>query len=285
MKNKIFKNVLLAFLISLALLTLTGCSKNENIKIVVADGQMTMSAVCEKTMKSCAQVEFSYTVGYGNVQKYYCIGIAISENQLLVPKQAIYSEVPLAHNIVARVYNSQVDVQMEKDIITSNKLAGYQNGSVYVLKIKNDAQTKFEPVTFAKNEVNSGDVLLGIDCMPLSKGIEDGTEWIRAFENIVSAPTIHLPNIEDSSFTQMFKKSFIVNAFVTKTESPYKDIFEEDFGRTFRLSLSNAFLFNLQGEFVGHLFSRSVSGNVNNENTFGVAYAYKASEIKNNLGV
>lgn len=318
MKNKLKWIVSLAVFITLALLALTGCVNNYTQYELGNIGIITISDAVENALSSCVVVEV--TSKYSGTVYYYSMGVAISNNRIIVPRQTIPTNslggVSSQYSYRGRFYNKTGVFDLEYESVYNS--FSEDNGGDYgfnVLRVK-DPTINLLPVTFANTKEDStdiislGEMLFGVQIkLPETgryygdDGVNEGAWYGVPSEEIPTNEFLSLKSASVSSRsmqvgghniyglpTGMDKATFTTQGYFNKSDY---DTYMNNWGASHgfnkitdntgknNFTLTNCILFNCQGEFVGINYLRRVDSADNNNNAVvGIGYACRSNKMK-----
>ena len=317
MKNKLKWIVSLAVFITLALLALTGCVRTHTQYELGNIGIITISDAVENALSSCVVVEVT---GYSGTVYYYSMGVAVSNNRIIVPRQTIPTNslggVATQYSYKGRFYNKEgiFDLEYERVYNTFTEEKGGDYG-FNVLRVK-DSTVNLRPVNFETNKDNSkdivslGELLFGVQInLPEDgrysgeDGIYDGAWYGVPSEKIPTYEFIDIKSVSVASKSMqigghsmsglpvgMDKATFTTQGYLNKSDyDTYMRNWNQSHGfnkitdntGNDNYSLTNCVLFNNKGEFVGINYLRRVDSTENNNNAvIGIGYTCRSSNMK-----
>lgn len=291
MKNKFKILVSLAVLLTLALLAFTGCTK----KYYNLDDAsiLTMSDAIEDVLPSCVELEFVYG-GY----QYGFLGLAISETQVIVTSQTVPK---VTWPTSQPTYDGRVRINGEEKLVklvyTPNSFVEDEDNDVgfRILTLKPEYQfnVKLNPVKFGDSDnLKLGELLFGVSYHtptdPIDYGFEDYLKVISVM--VSSQKMIHGSRYLFGLSEKLEKATFTTNGYFEKSYANYSHKFSTledsnvdivDGERRKLFTLTNSWIFNRDGEFVGMNYLRKIDGSTsNNEVVVGIGYACRSNAIK-----
>ncbi|MDE6565486.1 MAG: hypothetical protein K2L47_00290, partial [Clostridia bacterium] len=234
MKNKFKLIVSLAILLTLALLAFTGCTTTETDYNLDNIGSVIISDAMEEVLSSCVVIE----VAPGNMTYYYSMGVAITEDKIIVPRQTI----PINRlNFVetncykGRVYNTtgrfDFVYKSQDNTFGQNNDYGFN-----VLTLKDTNSVKLKPVKFAENKENSDIIALGEMIFGMEINLPDRNVWgslsytdiptseyLKAIPVLVSSKSMMtgvdiMSNNPNGIPTEMIASSFTTQGYFNKSD-------------------------------------------------------------------
>lgn len=303
MKIKFKLFVSLAILLTLALLAFTGCKPEERNYNLDGIGSVVISDAMEDVLSSCVVVE----VVPGNFTFYYSMGVAISEDKIIVPRQTIplnKLNLPEINYYKGRVYNTKgrFDFVYKTE---DNNFARNNDYGFNVLTLKDKNSVKLKPVKFAQNNdttdiIKLGQMIFGVEVIvPDSRVYNKNSsvdiptqEYYKAIPVLVSSKSMMtgadiMSNHPNGIPDEMIAASFTTQGYFNKSDYDtyvtgvdLKHGFEA-IDKNENYVLTNNMLFNTAGEFVGINYLRRVDGTDSNEHIVaGIGYAVRSSNIK-----
>ncbi len=311
MKNKLKYTVVLAIVLTLALLALTGCVKTNTKYNINGIDSIVISDAVDEVLESCVVVETIYRSNkYGSSNTlYYCIGIAVSENKILVPRQAIPKKTALnmtsSTNYLAYVAGQDKTIALEYLSGDNSYLSEY---GFSILSVYNSQENgiKLKPIKFGnsnvtiangndnENNLNIGQVLFGVELLlPDRIHIESkADDFYKVISANVAANGMHIGVGSAAHHPENISDIMKDNTFTTQGYFSKSDPYDSgDYPHDYDLlsndklyALTDTMLFNSKGEFVGLNYLRRTDSTSSNEHVVaGIGYALKSNIIKSIL--
>ncbi len=284
MKNKFKKVVLLAIILTLALLAFTGCTTINRRYNVDDIGTVTISDAIEEALQSCVIIQAQATAinldSKANSQySYIFVGVAISETEVIIPYQAVPK-------------NGEYRNIIYKGIIAGNESSlnfrldySVPDYAFAVLELLTP-DVKLKAVKFANSDnLILADLLFGVE---FSKPYKIGVQSLNAYDymrvnSVMVSSKFMVHNYQSTGHKELEEVTFTAQAYSVVSEPSYKHNFSlNSYGTsTIEFSLINNILFNKAGEFIGLNYMKKVDSSNNNEHIVdGITYAVKSNAIK-----
>lgn len=279
MKNKHKIVVSLAVLITLALLTLTGCVSIKTTYDLSKIDIATISDATEDVLSSCVAVDVKSRFS----GSYSCVGIAVASDKILVPSQAVGKGDYFTYT--GRVYGSNVKIDLIVDTTMGEELG------VSILSVVTEG-VRLIPVEFGDSDnLAMGEMLLGItyDAPIIGDEVEKSevtADYLLAMSVMVSSKYMNKGTHPFTGLTDtMEDSSFMTYGYFNSSQPNYKNSLSgsesSGLGNETYLNLTNCWLFNLKGKFVGVNYLRFVDETTDFNNVvLGIGYASKSNSIK-----
>lgn len=285
MKNKFKKVVLLAIILTLALLAFTGCTITNRRYNVDDIGIVTISNAIEEALSSCVIIQTQATAinldSKANSQySYIFVGVAISETEVIIPYQAVpktgeYRNITYKGIVAGK--ESSLTFRLEDYSVPDYAFA--------VLELLTP-DVKLKAVKFANSDnLILADLLFGVE---FSKPYKIGVQSLNAYDymrvnSVMVSSKVMVHNYQSIGHQDLENATFTAQAYSVVSEPSYKHNFTlNSYGTSItEFSLINNILFNKAGEFIGLNYMKKVDSSNNNEYVVdGITYAVKSNAIK-----
>lgn len=285
MKNKFKKVVLLAIILTLALLAFTGCTTINRRYNVDDIGTVTISDAIEEALQSCVIIQAQATAinsdsKVNSQYSYIFVGVAISETEVIIPYQAVPKNGEYRNIIYKGIIAGN-----ESSLIFRHKYTPVVNNAFAVLELLTP-DVKLKAVKFANSDnLVLADLLFGVE---FSKPYKIGVQSLNAYDymrvnSVMVSSKFMVHNYQSTGHKELEEVTFTAQAYSVVSEPSYKHNFSlNSYGTsTIEFSLINNILFNKAGEFIGLNYMKKVDSSNNNEHIVdGITYAVKSNAIK-----
>lgn len=316
MKNKKKIMVVLAIILTLALLAFTGCTIDRKYNLDDLE-LLLISDKVDEVMQSCVVVkttaDVTLTSGQKGTNMYYGVGIAITENKILVPAQSVPKTLYNTH-FYGRIIGSDETFGLYCNY-ADNSFVDNANLGFNILTLPINSKVKLKPIKFGKSDsLNVGQTLFGVNItIPedelLSKSSKDFAYGLST-EDYLSVNSLMLSY---KGFTigifdglsklpkAMQEASYTLQGYFNPSDTNTYTYFKEvdSIGNEIKVgydhgmkgyitsrcfNFTNNLVFNVQGEFVGLNYARLVDNQDKNEEVvLGYGYALMSNFIKDFL--
>lgn len=288
MKNKLRRVVMLAIILTLALLAFTGCTKSNRHYNFNDIGNVVISDAVESSLASCVYVDVATVeiTGILSSKKHYytCVGVAITEKILMVPYQAI----PKMDSYTKTTYTG-LKYGSDTELTFVFKNLDYQLG--YALLTLTTATEKLQPIEFADSDnLQFADMLFGVELsIPYVDNVNDIEmkldKLVRINSVMVSSPTFIAGSLTIGS-PELAEATFTCQAYSVVSKPSYEHNFciFSNYQNVVPFNYINNILFDKTGKFIGTNYMKKVNDSNNNEHVVeGITYAVKSNSIKKDL--
>lgn len=303
MKNKLKWAVSLAVILTLALLAFTGCVTEKRTYDISDIGTVTLTDAADDALSSCVVVE----VMKSGMSYYYSVGLAVTENLIIVPRQTIpiikvmeYIAINENYSYRGRVCGGTGTFALEYDVDLNNTLWNDDNCGFNILRVTGD--TKLTPIKFAPagtdgDIVRLGELMFGVEITIPDSNVwgnysakTPAAEYLRIMSVLVSSRDAQMGKLDGQKPFGVpylvFNNTFTTNAYLSKSDyDTYMKRWDATHGfellsSSAEYSLTNCMLFNVKGEFVGINYMRKTDNGDSNANVVaGIGYACRSNAI------